>query len=262
MALKPRANAASIMACAAAPAESVCSMTGIFTFGSQWAATTTMSGARNAFSRSRCRVSSAVCGWLRRSCSASSAPKRSRAAARTVTKRHGRSRPWSGARAAAEKMSSSAPASGAGSVSARADRRVSRASMACMSTLSQTPAVLTVSEACERNKGPILTVLREELATCTRVLEVGSGTGQHAVHFAAAVLARPGVLCVYGPFRFGGQHTSESNAAFDHYLRQRDPDSGLRDFEAMDRLAQQRGLRLTADHAMPANNRTLVWRIA
>jgi len=79
---------------------------------------------------------------------------------------------------------------------------------------------------------------------------------------AAAVLARPGVLCVYGPFRFGGQHTSESNAAFDHYLRQRDPDSGLRDFEALDRLAQQRGLRLTANHAMPANNRTLVWRIA
>src|ERR1700751_2008218 len=84
-------------------------------------------------------------------------------------------------------MSSSAPESGAGSLSARAERRVSRASMACMSTLSQTPAVLTVSEACERNKGPILAVLREELATCTRVLEVGSGTGQHAVHFAASL---------------------------------------------------------------------------
>jgi hypothetical protein len=79
---------------------------------------------------------------------------------------------------------------------------------------------------------------------------------------AAAVLARPGVLCVYGPFRFDGRHTSESNVSFDHYLRQRDPASGVRDFEALDRLAQQRGLTFAANHAMPANNRTLVWRMA
>src|SRR5215470_10081468 len=84
-------------------------------------------------------------------------------------------------------MSSSAPASGAGSVSARAERRASRASMACMGPLSQTHAMLTLSEACERNKGPILAVLREELAACARVLEVGSGTGQHALYFAAAL---------------------------------------------------------------------------
>jgi hypothetical protein len=70
------------------------------------------------------------------------------------------------------------------------------------------------------------------------------------------------VLCVYGPFRLDGRHTSESNAAFDHYLRQRDPASGVRDFEALDRLAQQQGLTFTANHAMPANNRILVWRMA
>ena len=208
--------------------------------------------------------------------------------------------------------------------------------MACMAALSQTPAVLTVSEACERNKGPILEVLRQELAASTRVLEVGSGTGQHAVYFAAAlpqltwqpselpenlaplaerirlegganlraplaldvradpwavapvdavfsantlhimswsevreffrgvgaVLGAPGVLCVYGPFRFAARHTSDSNAAFDEFLRQRDPASGLRDFEALDELAQARGLRFAANHAMPANNRTLVWRRA
>jgi len=57
--------------------------------------------------------------------------------------------------------------------------------MACMGALSQTRAVLTLSEACERNKGPILEVLRTEFAASRSVLEVGSGTGQHAVHFAA-----------------------------------------------------------------------------
>ena len=194
--------------------------------------------------------------------------------------------------------------------------------------------MLTLSEACERNKEPILAVLRTELAGAATVLEVGSGTGQHAVHFAAGlphlvwqpselpehlpalaerlrveagrnlrvplaldvghdpwpvapvdavfsantlhimswsavreffrgvsgVLRSPGVLCVYGPFRFHGAHTSDSNAEFDRWLKARDPVSGVRDFEALDELARAAGLVLTADHAMPANNRTLVWR--
>lgn len=43
------------------------------------------------------------------------------------------------------------------------------------------------SPACERNRDPILAVLRECFADRRRVLEIGSGTGQHAVHFAAAM---------------------------------------------------------------------------
>jgi cyclopropane fatty-acyl-phospholipid synthase-like methyltransferase len=206
--------------------------------------------------------------------------------------------------------------------------------MACMGALSQTRAVLTLSEACERNKGPILEVLRTEFAASRSVLEVGSGTGQHAVHFAAhlphlawqpseveeqlaplaerirlegtsnvrapitldarehpwrvapvdavfsantlhiiawsavrafvrgaaGTLTAPGVLCVYGPFRFRGQYTSDSNAQFDAYLKARDPVSGIRDFEALEALARAHGLVFAADHAMPANNRMLVWR--
>lgn len=40
---------------------------------------------------------------------------------------------------------------------------------------------------CERNRAPILVVLREHFADRRRVLEIGSGTGEHAVHFAAAL---------------------------------------------------------------------------
>lgn len=43
------------------------------------------------------------------------------------------------------------------------------------------------SAACERNREPILAVLREHFADRKKVLEIGSGTGQHAVHFAAAM---------------------------------------------------------------------------
>ena len=43
------------------------------------------------------------------------------------------------------------------------------------------------SPACERNREPILAALRPHFADRRRVLEIGSGTGQHAVHFAAAL---------------------------------------------------------------------------
>lgn len=68
-----------------------------------------------------------------------------------------------------------------------------------------------------------------------------------------------GVLAVYGPFNYGGRYTSDSNRAFDASLRARDAASGLRDQEAVVALAQQQGLLLRDDHAMPANNRTLVF---
>src|SRR6516225_6907866 len=160
-------------------------------------------------------------------------------------------------------MSSSAPSSGAGSVSARAERRASSASMACMSALSQTRAMLSLSEACERNKGPILEALRqltwqpselpENLAPLAERIRLEGGANLRAplaldvradpwavapvdavfsantLHIMSwsevreffrgvgAVLGAPGVLCVYGPFRFAARHTSDSNAAFDEF---------------------------------------------
>jgi SAM-dependent methyltransferase len=192
---------------------------------------------------------------------------------------------------------------------------------------------------CDRNREPILGVLRVQFAAVRDVLEIGSGTGQHAVHFAAAmpwlrwqcsdvadnlpgirlwldeaalpntpapialdvargpwptqpfdaprfdaafsanslhimgwpevealfagldaVLAPDATLVVYGPFNYGGDYTSDSNREFDGWLQARDPRSAIRDFEAVDALANAIGLQLRADVAMPANNRCLVWR--
>ncbi|HET6431395.1 DUF938 domain-containing protein [Dyella sp.] len=47
--------------------------------------------------------------------------------------------------------------------------------------------MLPDSPACVRNRGPILEVLQHGFADRQRVLEIGSGTGQHAVHFAAGL---------------------------------------------------------------------------
>ncbi len=191
------------------------------------------------------------------------------------------------------------------------------------------------SPATARNQDVILDVLRERFADRTNVLEIGSGTGQHAVHFALAlpqltwqtsdVAANlPGIcqwleearrpntpppltfdvngtppvgrfdaiysantlhimgwpevqrlftllpalmtddsmLTVYGPFNYAGAFTSPSNAAFDASLRVDHPQRGIRDFEAVDALAQAAGLTLADDRAMPANNRCITWRRA
>lgn len=73
-------------------------------------------------------------------------------------------------------------------------------------------------------------------------------------------LPKGGVFAIYGPFNYNGQFTSESNRDFDAWLRQRDAASGIRDFEAITALAQEQGMVLQLDQAMPANNRTLVFR--
>jgi Protein of unknown function (DUF938) len=66
-------------------------------------------------------------------------------------------------------------------------------------------------------------------------------------------------VCIYGPFNYHGSHTSDSNARFDEWLKSRDPLSGIRDFEAVLALAENAGLRLLTDNAMPANNRLLAF---
>jgi cyclopropane fatty-acyl-phospholipid synthase-like methyltransferase len=190
------------------------------------------------------------------------------------------------------------------------------------------------AESCAENQQAILDILQIEFADIQHVLEIGSGTGQHAIFFANALpyliwqtsdLAEhhPGInawiadegldntraplslnvetdnwperefdgifsantvhimgwpevekmfagigqallpggrFCLYGPFNYDGQFTSESNASFDVWLKNRDPKSGVRDVAELNKLAQKAGLKLTEDYEMPANNRILVWQ--
>ncbi|NRB23046.1 DUF938 domain-containing protein [Shewanella sp.] len=199
------------------------------------------------------------------------------------------------------------------------------------------------SQACENNKAPILEAISQAFSSSNLVLEIGTGTGQHAVYFAQALphltwqtsdqacyldginaqlkqarsqgmpntnpianiqnplnldVTRPwpffsgkgeidgiftantlhimakemveaffvgvgkhlrtqGNLCIYGPFNYQGNYTSESNAGFDTWLAQQDPRSAIRDIEWIIQLAEAQGLRLIRDHSMPANNRLL-----
>jgi cyclopropane fatty-acyl-phospholipid synthase-like methyltransferase len=64
-------------------------------------------------------------------------------------------------------------------------------------------------------------------------------------------------VLIYGPFNYAGEYTSTSNAQFDSWLKNRDPVSGIRDFEWIIDLATQNHLTLESDVEMPANNRLL-----
>jgi hypothetical protein len=74
------------------------------------------------------------------------------------------------------------------------------------------------------------------------------------------VLQRGGCFALYGPFNFSGAYTSESNRRFDQWLKERDPHSGIRNFEDLNLLASRHGLTFQEDIPMPVNNRILVWR--
>ncbi len=188
--------------------------------------------------------------------------------------------------------------------------------------------------ATHRNRDPILRSLEGYLIESQTVLEIGSGTGQHAVHFARhlphvtwiptelsanlsgveawrqqsglANLMEPraldvckawpegltvdhiftantthimpseaverlfhgagrqlpvkGYLFIYGPFKYDGQFTSDSNAAFDLQLKKRAAHQGIRDIEQLITWAGNADMTLLADHAMPANNQFLVFQ--
>ncbi len=71
---------------------------------------------------------------------------------------------------------------------------------------------------------------------------------------AGRYLRADGRLFLYGPFKRGGRHTAPSNAAFDTSLREGNAEWGVRDIEALEKLASTVGLALVEIAEMPANN--------
>ena len=77
---------------------------------------------------------------------------------------------------------------------------------------------------------------------------------------AAILLPAGGLLHLYGPYRRNGEHTAPSNAAFDADLKARNPAWGVRDLEAVVKLATDQGFSAPDIEAMPANNLSLFFR--
>ncbi len=76
---------------------------------------------------------------------------------------------------------------------------------------------------------------------------------------AGRYLPADGRLFLYGPFKRDGKHTAISNAVFDTSLREGNPEWGVRDVEALEKLAAASGLALVEIAEMPANNLILVF---
>jgi len=77
---------------------------------------------------------------------------------------------------------------------------------------------------------------------------------------AGQALAAGGTLYLYGPYKRGNEHTSESNEAFDASLKERDPAWGVRDMEVVMDLAAEAGFSAPEIVPMPANNFSLVFK--
>ncbi len=77
---------------------------------------------------------------------------------------------------------------------------------------------------------------------------------------AQRILPPCGVLYLYGPFKQKGEHTSPSNADFDHSLKRRNLEWGIRDLEEVTLTAAERQLELIEVIPMPANNLSVVFK--
>nr|WP_284381831.1 DUF938 domain-containing protein [Litoribrevibacter albus] len=198
---------------------------------------------------------------------------------------------------------------------------------------------MNYAPAADRNKGPIWQVLKTYLPSNQKVLEIASGSGQHALYFTqqnpeliwqctemssernalqinlnelgavtfppiktldvldgrdvaeiqtlspfdcvytsnslhimswqgcqafmklvSEVLGKGGVCAIYGPFFYNDQPPVVSNLEFDAWLKNRNPESGVRQFSDVAEAFGEVGMTCRSDHAMPANNRLLVFQ--
>jgi SAM-dependent methyltransferase len=95
---------------------------------------------------------------------------------------------------------------------------------------------------------------------CANVIHIAPWrVAEGLVAGAGRYLRSDGRLLLYGPFKRGGKHTAISNAVFDSSLRERDPEWGVREVEAVEQLAAAAGLGLAEVSEMPANNLVLAF---
>lgn len=103
--------------------------------------------------------------------------------------------------------------------------------------------------------------LTPDVLLCVNMIHIAPWAATLGLFAGAARLLRSGApLCLYGPYKRGGMHTSDSNAAFDADLRARNPQWGVRDLEAVADLAAGHGFGVPTVIQMPANNLTLIFR--
>jgi SAM-dependent methyltransferase len=95
---------------------------------------------------------------------------------------------------------------------------------------------------------------------CANVIHIAPWrVAEGLVAGAGRTLRRDGRLFLYGPFKRHGKHTAISNAVFDSSLRDTNAEWGVRDIEALERLAASSGLALIEISKMPANNLILAF---
>ena len=93
------------------------------------------------------------------------------------------------------------------------------------------------------------------------MIHIAPWSATEALLAGASVTLRPaGLLCLYGPFRKRGQHTSASNRAFDAQLRAQNREWGVRDLEEVEAAANAVGFEPIRTFEMPANNLIVVFR--
>lgn len=103
--------------------------------------------------------------------------------------------------------------------------------------------------------------LRPDAMLCVNMIHIAPWAAAVGLFTGAGRLLRPGSpLFLYGPYRRGGRHTADSNAAFDADLRARNPQWGVRDLEVVADLAASHGFSAPEIMEMPANNLTLAFR--
>ncbi|AOL94328.1 DUF938 domain-containing protein [Porphyrobacter sp. LM 6] len=105
-------------------------------------------------------------------------------------------------------------------------------------------------------------VTAADAIVCINMVHISPWQATEGLMAGAARLlgATGGPLILYGPYIEAGVETAPSNLEFDASLKARNPLWGLREAEALDRLAAQNGLARSARYALPANNIMLVYR--